>query len=389
MQPKEGDYAIQLPITFDYKGGRGENNKKNNIIIGIVFAILIIGTIVFFIAAEMEIWQKIVFGLVAAYIWIFIARIVGFNELYYSDIYETLLERDFELYTEDMWRIFNIDSTYPYICYYKNGQKGIFVSMERDAITGKPDTAVYDHYNAISEAYNLAHTVNINIIHIDYMDTVGNDVRLQKMKQDAGQIRNPKMKDAVQSIYAHLETEMGNNYASHDIYLFLTREDKQNFVYNVQNVVATMLGGNFITYSIMNRDDINTMVKGLWNIHDFSILKACHKLIESELVDGIKAISVSHGDGTVEKINKTMEEEELEFETRLRKEQDAYEEKRNRRRKNRQKAKAQKQNDRNGYEPYTESDYNNGFGNNFGNTYENNNYEESGSDTNIDDLDLF
>ena len=366
MQPQAGDYSIQIPITFDYKGGRGENNKKNNIIIGIVFGILAIGTIAFFVLVDIETWQKVLYGLVATYIWLFIARIVGFNELYFSDIYETLLERDFTLYTEDMWRIFNIEITYPYICYFKNGMKGIFVSMERDAITGKPDTAVYDHYEAVSEAYNLAHSLNMNIIHIDYMDTVGNDVRLQKMKQDAGSIQNPKMKDTMQLIYSHLEREMGNNYASHDIYLFLTREDKANFFYNVQNVASVMLGGNFITYTMMDREEISTMVKGLWNIHDFSILKACHNLIEDELVDGIRAISVIHADGNVDVLNKTTEEEEIELEMRLRKEQDEYNEKVTKRHKARHEARQRKKDKKKG----ANSGYN-------------------GPDDDIDTLDLF
>lgn len=355
MQPQAGDYSIQIPITFDYKGGRGENNRKNNIIIGIVFGILAIGTIAFFVLVDIEVWQKVLYGLIATYIWLLIARIVGFNELYFSDIYETLLERDFTLYTEDMWRIFNIETNYPYICYFKNGLKGIFVSMERDAITGKPETAVYDHYEAVSEAYNLAHSLNMNIIHIDYMDTVGNDVRLQKMKQDAGNIRNPKMKDTMQLIYSHLEREMGNNYASHDIYLFLTKDDKTNFFYNVQNVVTTMLGGNFITYTMMNRDDISTMVKGLWNIHDFSILKACHNLIEDELVDGIRAISVTHSDGRVDILNKTTEEEEMELELRLRKEQDEYNEKVVKRHQARHEARQNKKNKKQkGSQPYNQ-----------------------------------
>ena len=35
MQPQPGDYSISLPITFDYKGGRGEN-KKGKVILAML-----------------------------------------------------------------------------------------------------------------------------------------------------------------------------------------------------------------------------------------------------------------------------------------------------------------------------------------------------------------
>lgn len=359
MTPQVGDYSIQIPITFDYKGGRGENSKKNNIILGVVFGVLFIATIVVFLLINgLEWWQKILYILAASYIWLVIARFIGFNEIYYSDIYETLLERDFTLYTEDMWQIFNIDVTYPYVCYFKNGMKGIFVNMVRDAITGKPESAVFDHYNAIANAYNMAHSLNMNIVHVDYMDTVGNDTRLQTMKQEANSIANPKMKDIIQSIYINLENEMGNNYASHDIYLYLTRDDKSSFLYNVQRVSNVMCGGNFISYTIMDRDDINTMVKGVFNIHDFSILKACHRLIEGELLPGIRPISVIHGDGTVETINKTTAEEERDREMELRRLQDEQNEKLERRHKARKEAREAKKNKKMGKNEPTTQDNN-------------------------------
>ena len=353
MQPQAGQNSIQIPITFDYKGGRGENNKKNNIIIAVVFALLAILAVVTLVVARIEWWQKVLYVLVALYIVLWLARIVGFNELYFSDIFETLKERNFNLYTEDMWRIFSIEPTYPYVCYFKNGYKGIFVTMERDAITGKPDTAVYDHYEAISNAYNLAHSLNMDVVHVDYMDTVGNDERLVRMQKDVNQIANPKMKDRLQSMFIHLEKEMGRSYAEHDIYLYLTKEDKYNFYYNVQNVSSVMLGGNFITYTIMDREELNIMVKGLWNIHDFSILKACHNLIEEDVIGDIKVISVKHGDGTVDKINSTAAEIELEFELQQRKAQEEYEEKVTKRHKARREARERKKNKKKGNQVVT------------------------------------
>ena len=340
MQPQNGDNSIQIPITFDYKGGRGENSVKNKIILTVVFIILFVGISVGLLFTGLELWQKLLYIIVAFVVLLWLFRYMCMNELYYSDIFETMKERDYTLYTKDMWQIFDIDYTYPYICYFKNGQKGIFVSMEKDAITGKPDTAIYDHYEAIADSYNLAHSLNMNIVHVDYMDNVGNDTRLQKMIDESGNIKNPDMRDMIRDIYTNLEREMTTNYASHDIYLFITREDKSNFFYNVQNVVSTMLGGNFITYTIMDRDELSIMCQELFNFHEFSVLNACHSLIEDEVIGGIRPISVTHGDGTIETINMTTKEISLDREIKARQ---AFEQEEERKRKRHEKRRKQRE----------------------------------------------
>ena len=154
------------------------------------------------------------------------------------------------------------------------------------------------------------------------------------------------MRDMIRDIYTNLESEMTTNYASHDIYLFITREDKSNFFYNVQNVASTMLGGNFITYSVMNREDLSVMCQELFNFHEFSILTACQKLIENEVIGGIRPISVTHGDGSVEVINMTTKEQRLDREMKARqayeKEEERKKNRHNKRREEREKKKSQK-----------------------------------------------
>lgn len=327
MQPQQEDYSINIPITFDYRGGRAEN-KKGKVIAAIILIVLVIIIIVGLMTnVELDIWQRMLYSLAVFYAGLLLGRYVLFNELYFSDIYEGLLSTDFNLETQSIWQIFDIDSDYPYVCYYKNGKKGIFIRMEKDAITGKPDTAMYDHYEAISDAYNMAHALNMDMIHIDYMANIGDDPRLQTKFDELSDVENPDMQVLLIDIYNHLQEEMSRNYASFDIYLFLSRDSKDNFMYNVRNVANTMLGGNFITYKVLNSDEINTVVKALFNIHDFSVLSASEKLIEHEVIGGIIPISVKHADGTITSLNKTQDEmytEKREADRRRQEEHDEY-----------------------------------------------------------------
>lgn len=311
MTPQPGDYSINIPITFDYKGGRGQGKKGR-----IILSLLTVGITILVCAGvitniNLAIYQRILIPCGVVYICLFILRFFVFRELWFSDIFETLKETDFELKLEQIWQIFDIDSEYPYVCYFKNGYKGVFVRMEKDAITGKPEENMYNHYEAIGDAYNIAHSLNMNIVHIDYMDNVGNDARMQKLYDDLAFVDNPDMQEMLIDIYSNLQDEMSRNYASFDIYLFMTRDMLSNFVYNIQSVCSRMLGGNFITYKVLDRFEIAKVCVALFNLHDFSIVDACENVLQGMEHFGIIPISVTHGDGTVEEFNKTVEEKKI------------------------------------------------------------------------------
>lgn len=311
MIPQPGVRSINIPVTFDYKGGRGEN-KKGKIILSIADTLI---TLIFTFGCAMnknlDLWMRILLPCIVFYIGLFILRFFVFRELWFSDVYETLKATDYDLKLDQIWQIFDIDFEYPYICYFKNGYKGVFVRMEKDAITGKVGDAQFDHYNAIGNAYNLAHSLNMNIIHIDYMDNVGNDTRMQKLYDDLVFVENPDMQEMLIDIYSNLQDEMSQNYASFDIYLFMTRDKITNFVYNIQSVCACMLGGNFITYKVLDRFEISRVCVALFNLHDFSIVEACENVLSGVDHHGVIPIKVKHGDDTEEVFNKTTAEKKV------------------------------------------------------------------------------
>ena len=308
MRPKEHDDSIQIPITFDYKGGRSSNTRLKTIASFVIFLIMIVATVGIVVAPFS--YPIVKLGLVAFvfYILLFIVRFVIFRESYYSRVYEGLINKDFKLDITSIWSIFEISDTYPYIVYFKNGQKGLFVRMEMGTITGKSETVMYDHYEAISDAYNIAHSLNMNIIHIDYMDNVGNDSRLLKMQHDLLKVKNPEMRDMLSDIYANLQDEMTRNYANFDVYLFLTKDKIDNFIYNVRMVANKMTEGNFITYKIMNHDDIANTAKAIFNLHEFSAIKANSYTLQDHEATGIIPIRLYHPNGMVEEINPTQAE---------------------------------------------------------------------------------
>lgn len=341
MRPEPDDFSIRIPITFDYKGGRNEN-KRNKILLTIIVVLLSIIIIVGIATnKDASIYRKLLLIGIILLVSSTFLRFFVFKEIIYSDIFESLKEVDFMPDTSCFWNIYDIDYTYPYICHYTNGLKGIFVRMEKDVVVGKSDTVMYDHFEGISEAYNRASSMNINMYHIDYMDNVGNDPRLKQLYDDLKDVDNPDMQDIMLDIYQNLEYEMSRDYSSFDTYVFFTRDKLENFIYNVQAICGEMLGGNFLSYKVLDVNGIRQSCMALFNLHEFSVINASEALLKNSSHAGIVPISVEHGDGTFEKINKTVEEKRIEAEERLRREQNAkedlkrkrHEERRNRRNK--------------------------------------------------------
>lgn len=323
MEPQVGDTAINIPVTFDYRGGRGGNTKNKviaTIAIIIVVAILIGGITT---NEDMDLLKKCLYDFLVFYVGLVILRFLVFRELYFSDIYEELLSTDLVMDITQLWQIFEVGTEYPYICYYKNGYKGIFVKMEKGTVTGKTIENEFMHYDSVGEAYNLAHALNMNLIHVDYMDNVGKDSRIQALMDNLENVKNEDMQMMLIDMYTNWQVEMSLNYASYDIYLFLTRDKLESFVYNMQNVVSTMLGGNYITYRVLNKNDISSLCTALFNLHTFSVNDACEKALVHNAQHDIVPIKVTHLDGTVDKINKTMEERRDDLAEKVRKQQEA------------------------------------------------------------------
>ena len=327
MRPEPDDYSIRIPVTFDYKGGRGENKRNKILLTAVVSIIAIIIMVGIATNEDNEIWKRCVIDAVIFIVVTTFLRFFVFKETVYSDIFESLKEVDFMPETSCFWQIYDINYDYPYICHYTNGLKGIFVRMEKDVIVGKSDTVMYDHFEGISEAYNMASSMNINMYHIDYMDNVGNDPRLRQMYDDLKDVDNPDMQDVLLDIFQNLQEEMSRDYSSFDTYVFFTKDKLENFVYNVQAICGAMLGGNFLSYKVLDVNGIRQSCMALFNLNEFSVINASESLLKISSHAGIVPISIENVvTGEYEKINKTVEEKRIEAEERLKQEQEAKEE---------------------------------------------------------------
>lgn len=333
IRPKKGDTTINLPITFDYSGGRKDSRKGKIIwicVLAIISLIIGLGIITsddgFFIV-------NIVLGLAFIYIMSLVIRFAILKEHKIRNRLASMQEKDFVEETRSFWGIYSIDDEYPYYAHLRNGKTALYVAFEKDVILGKVAEAEFEHYEAIGDAYNLAGSKKINMCHIDYMDNVGTDDRLVECFKKLPDVKNPDLRDILSDIYSNLQEEMSERVATFDVYVFTFNSSETVFWYNIQQVIGCMLEANYVRPHILNSDDLRDLTKSLFNIHDFSVIDAESSTFEEKQYAGVIPISLVTPDGEEVIFNKTLEEKKEESDLRAKEAEMKKEEKKRRKKK--------------------------------------------------------
>lgn len=328
MQPRNGDTTINLPITFDYSGGRKESNKSRYIAVGVLSVLgLIIGIGTIF-SKEGFFLFNLIFGLLIMYGVLLIIRFPLLKEHKIRNDLLKIEESDMETDFHNLWGIFEMDEVYPYYAHLRNGRSALFVMFEKDVIIGKVPDYEFRHYEAIGDAYNLAGSMQVGMCHIDYMDNIGNDERLVECFKDLAEVENPDIKDVLTDIYTNLQYSMEESVSTFDVYAFTFKGNPSTFWFGIQQVFGCLLEANYCSYKILNSSDLRDLSKSLFNIHDFSVVEACStSFVKKGYYKGIIPIKITKLDGTETILNKTLAEKKeerrvKEKEQMLRKEED-------------------------------------------------------------------
>lgn len=315
MIPKKGDPVIEIPITFDsHSKVGGLTNDK------FILALLIFGawlfTVVVSILIDITIMNKILYILCSFIVVSLFVRYVVMREHYFKKKREDLLKNDYRFPYGTFWNIYEITSTYPYICRYVNGLKAIFVVFDKDVIVGRSRDNDYYHYEAISEAYLQMYKRGIDCMHIDYMDTVGKDERVKSLFTMAENTENENLQEILTRIFDNVEDIMQHSYASYDVYCFFYNGKDELFMDELEVVINSFLEANYIRYRILNKEEIGELVKSLYNIEKFSVNEASEKLfMESGSTRYLTPIWIER-DNERKILNRTIEEKEAERQVR-------------------------------------------------------------------------
>lgn len=316
MRPRPNSRSIRIPISWDIK----KQDKKNwvmtislAVIIAIVLLLFSIGTIF----SDRTILGKMLIIFVPFAIYLYSYRFGVFKEAWVRNQYEDQKERDYEIDISKWWQIYHISPNPPFVCHFYNGNKGIFLKLKKDVIQGKEVSVEYDHYEAVADVENYIANQKLNFAYIDYMDNVGNDERMEKLMTNTKIGGNRVLENMLLSIYSNLELRMQQEFSSFDVVLIYQKTNEDDLVSKINNIAEGYKEANYKTVLPMNQEEIRVLAKELFNLDNFSVVNATRGAVGSSKVEIIRPIQVVHGNGVVEKINDTFQEEKAKREEAL------------------------------------------------------------------------
>lgn len=342
MRPDKGDTTLTLPVTFDYSGGRKDSNKSRlvwSIILGVIGVIVSIG-----IATSKD--GMFIVNIFLSILWLclvsFIIRFPIMKEGKIRKQYIKMHDDNYKYDIKNIWGIYSIDDMYPNYCRFRNGQSGLFVRLNKDVILGKYSDSEYEHYEAIADALNLAGSGQVRVCHIDYMDNVGSDERLEECFVKLGDVRNPDLKELLTDTYGYLQQQMMNRVTTFDVYLFMWTGSDISAWNMIQRILACFLEANYRSYHILNQYDLRELMKIVNNLHDFSVVNAMSNAFIVSDYNGVVPINKVDSAGNYKFYNKTIEEKKEEQKQQI-KEQEIRKRELNRKKQNKSKKKDNKE----------------------------------------------
>jgi hypothetical protein len=312
MRPESGDSFITLPITFDYNGGRRAVNKTKLLWAVIISVVTIIVSVGVLFGSNLPLLLRVCLAVGIFFIMSLIVRYVFLEEGKVKANYRNIDESNNELDEKVIWGIYEIESVYPYICRFRSGKSGVFISLNKDVILGKYAESEFEHFEAIGDAYNLAGAGKVQMIHIDYMDNVGSDERLEYSFSSLSNISNPDLKELLTEIFSHQQEQMMKTVTSFDVYAFMWTGSDISAWNTIQRILACFLDANYRSYHVLNSEDLRELVKVVFNLEEFSVSKASSKAFEITCSSSIVPIVHVDVNGVKTKLGKTREERQEE-----------------------------------------------------------------------------
>lgn len=296
-----GDNSVVLPVTFDYKGGRS-SNTKTNVLVTLISAVLVIFVSIGIFARESsEVYMRLLYFILLLVGYSFFLRYFVFKEKKYRKMFQEEEERPDTI--TSYWGIYKIEDQYPYICHYIDGKRGIFVSLLKDVFVGKGDDVVSRHYDAVSDAYNVAHRMKADMVAVDYMDSVGNDTRITGLYIELSHNSNEKLKNMMGYLYRGLLDNVEGEFASYDVYCITTGNKAVDLKRVLSAVVGEFLNGNYVAYRVLSSSRLKQMCATLVNNPSFSVAEACEKVLNVTSFRSFKPLCLIEEDGTAIDLN--------------------------------------------------------------------------------------
>lgn len=314
ITPQKGSDYIYIPAQLESTQASKRENESQKVLFSIgLFTVAIIIIILLVINSELSLLAKILLSAIDLLVFTSLIRFFIIKERSLASKIKLLEENNYTFSTRVFWKIYRIDTNYPYICYFKNGEVGLFVRLEKDSTLGNEVEIKYNHFESVGEAYRKLANTKLKMRYIDVMDNVGDDNRFEYLYDILNKSNCSKLKEVYTEIYEHMKLEMKEQYVTQDIYLFKMRGSEKKLYSDTLEVLSLMLDGSYVSYTILDSVDIGELTKRIMNLDEFSVNQACKSTKEVSKVKNITPIYSITVDGERIEFGKTSEEKKVDL----------------------------------------------------------------------------
>ena len=311
--PERESDSIEIPITIDKIQGREAEGSNRTIGAVIIFPVCFV--LMYFVmtsGSNSTLGGIIKAGFILA-IGIIIFRFVIMKEKYYVEETKVLEENNYVFNPKLYWGIYEVDKDYPYVCRFKNGNIGIFVKMEKGLIIDKSIGIEYEHYEGISEALRVLGELDIRVKHLDIMDSLGNDSRLESLYDSLYEYKSPTLKDIYTEIFEYNEALMKMNYTCDDYFcIMIYNKPEDELWYQAQKFLNALLNANYVSYTVLDSLALRELPIITFNFDEFSVVNACNMVYKQVTeLQYLTPISLINNEGE-QILNKTSAEKSAE-----------------------------------------------------------------------------
>lgn len=315
MRPERGSYEVDIPITFDMPLKKNDIGKEKVLVASMIFGgWFLVALLMFTIedALERVLKQGLSFFIVVE-----VVRYIVFREKYYLRVMQSMLEASNRITYKTFWGIYEVTEQLPTIVRFEGGVSGMFLGLDKDVVVGVGTDNEDVHYEQIAEALGYAIKNGLELVHIDSMEVVGKDKRMDNFRDDILRVEHKGIKSMMLDIYDELMWGMKHRYASYDIYCVYGKMSDAMLRDVVMQIGERFKHANYVDFDILNRYDIETLVKDVFEIKDFNIDSMLTGLYsENAGRDRIKVIWVER-DGERQRVEGNKTRSEIEEERKM------------------------------------------------------------------------
>lgn len=308
MRPQVGDESISIPLTLDKPQVNGKERWRNRLYMAAgAGAIAFFLDLAYLIGSGAGLGAKLIvcIVLIPSVASLIIRHLILEEREFRADLMEQLAN-DYRMALSNIWGIYRIENTPPYVCYFKTGGRmGIFIHANKGSRVGN-DTAqaVFDHYEGYAYAMREAGRRGIMVGHIDYMGSIGKDERIEGLNEDLANTENPSLRnDVLRPTYENLAALQEHATTPGDVYLLATTKGTGSYEDLHEAAIAFKTAlceeANWASASYMPPHEIGALAKKYFALLTFSASDAIRQSTgQVNYKRFLRPTRIIHADGT-------------------------------------------------------------------------------------------